>query len=139
MQPRTKTGLFPLTGFLFLLLSAALAASPPTSNTEETPMSAAPNKPHFLTAKIVAKAGQEARIEELLRGLVATTRAEDGCLFYDLHRSTEDPRVFMFMEGWASYDQWFAHRNAPHIAGWERDSEGLIEDWEILPLERLEE
>lgn len=42
---------------------------------------------------------QEAVASELL-ALIEPSRKDEGCLNYDLHRSTEDPTLFMFHENW---------------------------------------
>lgn len=62
-----------------------------------------------------AKAGQEARARAVLAGLVAPTRAESGCLTYDLHQSNDDPRLFVFHENWVSAAHLDAHAGSPHI------------------------
>jgi quinol monooxygenase YgiN len=38
-------------------------------------------------AHVRAKPGQESRVRQLLEGLLAPTRAEAGCINYDLHQS----------------------------------------------------
>ena len=43
---------------------------------------------------ITAKEGQEARVREGLGRLVAPTRAEDGCLAFEVHQDLTDPRRF---------------------------------------------
>ena len=53
-------------------------------------------------AHIRAKAGQESRVRQILQGLLSPTRAEVGCINYDLHRSQGDPAVFVFYENWES-------------------------------------
>ena len=49
-----------------------------------------------IVARIKAKPGKEAEIKEVLTGLLAPTRAEDGCLTYDLHVDNEDPGLLLF-------------------------------------------
>ncbi|HYX40715.1 MAG TPA: putative quinol monooxygenase, partial [Pyrinomonadaceae bacterium] len=53
-------------------------------------------------ARVRARAGREAEVRRLLVALVAPSRAEAGCLNYDLHQSADDPTEFMFYENWAS-------------------------------------
>jgi len=58
------------------------------------------------------------RIEELraaLLGAVPPTRAEAGCLLYDLHEHTDDPDVLVFYEIWASPAAHAAHDATEHI------------------------
>lgn len=53
-----------------------------------------------------------------LQKLVAITRAEAGCLQYDLHQDNDDPAHFLFYENWRSRDLWQAHMNAPHLTAY---------------------
>jgi quinol monooxygenase YgiN len=46
-------------------------------------------------AHVRAKPGQESRVRQLLEGLLAPTRAEAGCINYDLHQSQTDPALFV--------------------------------------------
>ncbi len=66
-------------------------------------------------ARVEAREGHEAEVEELLRWQVGPTLEEKGCLNYDLHRDNEDPRVFWFHETWASEADLAAHSKAPHL------------------------
>jgi len=67
-------------------------------------------------AQIQAKAGFEGVVREVLTALVEPTRAEPGCLRYDLHQSTEDPRVFLFHEVWETEADLERHLETPHLA-----------------------
>lgn len=78
-----------------------------------------------VVARIKAKPGQEARVREELRKLLAPTRAEQGCLNYDMHVSTENPGEFLFYENWTTEELWRAHINAPHIQSWLKLSDAL--------------
>ena len=40
--------------------------------------------------------GQREHAREILEELVAPSRAEEGCINYDLHQSMEDPELFVF-------------------------------------------
>jgi quinol monooxygenase YgiN len=60
-------------------------------------------------------AGQERELEEHLLSLAAPTRAEPGCLLYDLYRSADDPPLFVRIEVWRSEADLEAHKAAPHI------------------------
>ncbi len=73
------------------------------------------NEPVTVIAFIRAKRGQEARVRDVLLGLTAPTRAEAGCINYDLHQSTDDPSRFVFYENWASAAHLDAHGRSPHL------------------------
>jgi quinol monooxygenase YgiN len=66
-------------------------------------------------AHIRAKPGQESRVRQVLQGLVSPTRAEAGCINYDLHQSKTDPALFVFYENWTSEAHLDAHSKSPHI------------------------
>lgn len=53
-------------------------------------------------ARLKVKAGLEEQAMKILEAALAPTRAEPGCLTYDLHQSTTDPTEFLFYENWAS-------------------------------------
>lgn len=58
--------------------------------------------PLTIVAKIKAQPGAESIVRQALRQLIPPTLAEAGCLNYDLHRSIEDPTLFLFYENWDS-------------------------------------
>ena len=73
--------------------------------------------PEILTviAYVHAKAGQEARVKQVLEGLIAPTRAETGCINYDLFQSDGDPAQFVFYENWKSDADLDSHAQTLHI------------------------
>lgn len=44
------------------------------------------------------------------------TRAETGCVNYDLHQFRDDPTRFVLYEGWQSKDALDEHMKTPHFA-----------------------
>jgi quinol monooxygenase YgiN len=49
-------------------------------------------------ARFKAKPGMEETVEKEVLALIAPTRAEAGCINYDLHRAADDKSVFMLYE-----------------------------------------
>jgi len=47
--------------------------------------------------------------------MVEPTRAEAGCIKYDLHHSSDDPGAFMFYEIWKSKEALDEHIATPHL------------------------
>lgn len=88
---------------------------------------------HQLTivAHIHAKPDHIAQVQAELEKLIPTTRAEPGCLQYDLHRDNADPAHFMFYENWTSRALWQAHMNAPHLAAYMRATEGAVAEFTL--------
>ncbi len=68
-----------------------------------------------VVAEITAAPGKEAELREALLGLIEPTRAEDGCVQYDLHESTGTPGQFVFYENWTSLEHLERHLASPHL------------------------
>ena len=62
-----------------------------------------------------AKEGCEGRIAEIIGELLEPSRAEPGSLFYQPHRSPEDPRLFYLYEQYADEAGYEAHMATPHF------------------------
>ena len=71
------------------------------------------------TLKVIARIkARPEKIEEmraLLAGLVRPTRAESGCLRYELLHNTADPADFTFVEEWRDDTALESHFNTEHI------------------------
>jgi quinol monooxygenase YgiN/quercetin dioxygenase-like cupin family protein len=82
--------------------------------------------------------GKEFDLKTHLLSLSAPTRAEAGCLQYDLYQSSANPHEFMRLEVWQSPAHLEAHKQAPHLrASFEkRQREGWTT--EILVFQRAE-
>lgn len=78
-------------------------------------------------ARMRAKAGQEARLRQELKGLLAPTRAEAGCVTYDLHESNTEPGLFVFYETWKSGADLAAHFETPHMLALQAKVPELVE------------
>jgi quinol monooxygenase YgiN len=81
-------------------------------NHEEEKMA---DKPITVTARMRAKEGMEDQVKGELLALIPPTRAESGCMAYELHRSMKDPGLFLFYEKWKSKEDLGAHAKAPHM------------------------
>ena len=62
-----------------------------------------------------AKPGQEEELGRRMTALLSPTRAEPGCLLYDLYQSTEDPSVWVLIERWRDATDLDAHVQTPHM------------------------
>ncbi|MFO1065804.1 MAG: putative quinol monooxygenase [Pirellulales bacterium] len=81
-----------------------------------------------VVAHIHAQPGKEAELRSVLESFVAPTRAEDGCLRYDLFVDLDHPTKFTFIEEWASREALVKHGQSAHIqAGRARFPELLAE------------
>ena len=68
-----------------------------------------------VVATFKAKAGMEETARETILALVAPTRAEAGCINYDLHQSPDDPSVYMLYENWVSKKDLDEHLAMPYL------------------------
>jgi quinol monooxygenase YgiN len=68
-----------------------------------------------LVASLRATPGQSEELGRRLNALVEPTRAEAGCINYDLHRSNEDRAVWMLYENWRSAADLNAHFETPYL------------------------
>jgi quinol monooxygenase YgiN len=68
-----------------------------------------------VVARIVAQPDKVQQLKALLLRVVEPTRAEEGCMRYELHQSDTDPADFVFLEEWASSAAIAAHMQTPHI------------------------
>lgn len=82
--------------------------------------------------------GKDHELKEHLLSLAAPTRAEPGCIRYDLYQSPRSPSEFMRYEVWASAAALETHKQSPHLrASFEkRQREGWtteINIWNRVP------
>ncbi len=79
-----------------------------------------------------AKPGQQEQAREILEELVSPSRAEEGCINYDLHQSTEHPELFVFHENWTSAEALDAHAKSEHIARFRKKLGAVLEEPPIV-------
>ncbi|MDY7563247.1 putative quinol monooxygenase [Pseudomonas sp. 10B1] len=71
--------------------------------------------PLIVIATLIAKSGHEADLEKCLRTILEPTRAETGCLSYDLHQDLEHSASFYMIERWTDDAALQAHSASAHI------------------------
>ena len=79
-----------------------------------------------LIVALRARPGQEAALEKELRALVAPSRAERGCVAYDLHVSSDQPGLFLLREIWRSLEHHQRHWDMPHMKLWGQRKGALL-------------
>ena len=62
-----------------------------------------------------AKPGMEEELGKRLLALVEPSRAEEGCISYDMHQSKDDPAVWMAYENWRSEEDLALHFEQPYL------------------------
>ena len=73
------------------------------------------NQKLSLVAFLHARPGQEEELARRLLALVERSRAEAGCINYDVHQSEEDPTLFVMYENWTSRAALDLHFSMPYM------------------------
>ena len=68
-----------------------------------------------VVAHLTAKPGKIEETRAALTGLVDPTRAETGCIRYELLQNNSHPTDFTFVEEWSGDDALDAHLQSDHI------------------------
>lgn len=90
-----------------------------------------------IVANVHANPDQVDLVKAELEKLVPITRAEEGCIQYDLHRDNDNPAHFMFFEIWESRELWQTHMNAPHLAVYVKAVDGAIADFTLSEMAHI--
>lgn len=91
-----------------------------------------------IVARIKAKPGMEDRMQQDLLSLLAPTRAESGCITFDLLQDTGDPTVFVLYENWTDQSALNAHFQQPYVKQvLQAYEETLAEPINVMTLKKL--
>ena len=82
-----------------------------------------------IVARILAKVEKRDMVKSELLKLIPITRAEKGCINYDLHQDNENPNLFLFHETWESRELWQQHMNNAHLADYIKATDGAVEEF----------
>lgn len=93
--------------------------------------------PLTILAQITAAPGKEDLVRAELEKLVPITRAEEGCIQYDLHRDNENPGFFAFQESWESREVWQNHMKAPHLAAYMKATDGAVTNFVLNEMTQI--
>ena len=84
-----------------------------------------------IVAHILAKEENRELVKLELIKLIAPTRAEKGCINYDLHQDNENPNLFLFYENWENRELWLEHMDSAHIAKYKQTTEDAVADFSL--------
>ncbi|MBW0106014.1 putative quinol monooxygenase [Pseudonocardia sp. KRD291] len=91
-----------------------------------------------VVARMRAKPGKEADLRRELEALIEPTRAEKGCVNYDLNQGVDDEAVFYFYENWVSEDALNEHLQTAPLQRFVGIAGDLLEgDLQIQKLRRI--
>ena len=86
------------------------------------------NEQLTIVVKIWAKEEKRDLVKAELLKLIPITRAEEGCINYDLHQDNENENLFFFYENWATRDLWQKHTQNAHLVAYMKATDGAIEE-----------
>jgi quinol monooxygenase YgiN len=94
----------------------------------------------YVIATLKIRPGTLEALANLAQPLIVGTRAEAGCLLYDLTASITDPETAVFLEKWESREALQAHYGTPHFASWSEANKAYVlsAKIEIIHPERIE-
>lgn len=84
-----------------------------------------------IVARIQAKEDKVELVKSELIKLIEPTRAEKGCIQYDLHQDKDNPAVFIFYENWESKILWQDHMKNDHLAAYAHATRGAVVAFEL--------
>lgn len=89
-------------------------------------------------ARFRANAGMEEQLKQAVMACVAPTRAEAGCINYDLHQRVEDKGDLILYENWRSKEDLNEHLEMPYLQELKAKAEKLCSQpieitlWEMI-------
>ncbi len=90
-----------------------------------------------IVARILAKPEKRELVKAELLKLIEPTRAEKGCINYDLHQDNENENLFIFHENWESHELWQEHMNNAHLAEYIKATDGAVEEFIVHQLTQI--
>ena len=90
-----------------------------------------------IVANIKTKADKVELVKTELLKLIDITRAEEGCINYDLHQDNENPTHFLFYENWESRELWQTHMGNKHLAEYMAATEGAVEEFILNEMSQI--
>ncbi|MCO1332788.1 antibiotic biosynthesis monooxygenase [Microbulbifer sp. OS29] len=91
-----------------------------------------------IVAHIKAKADKIDLVKSELLKLINTTRAESGCINYNLHQDNSNPAHFLFYENWESRSLWQTHMNNKHLEDYMKATEGAVDEFVLNEMAEID-
>lgn len=90
-----------------------------------------------IVARIFVKEGKLDLVKNELLKLIEPTRAEKGCINYDLHQDHENDHLFFYLENWETRELWQDHMATDHIVAYMKATEGALEDFIVNEMTQI--
>jgi quinol monooxygenase YgiN len=85
----------------------------------------------IVLAKLVSKDGKKDKVVDIAKSLIDTTRAEKGCIDYNLYDPIDSENNLLFVEQWEGKEFLDSHLKQDHFKKFETDIEDLVESLDI--------
>lgn len=95
------------------------------------------NQALTIVARILAKEEKRELVKRELIKLIRPTRAEEGCINYDLHQDEQNPNLFLFYENWENRTLWQKHMNNTHLVAYVKATEGAVEEFVVHEMTQI--
>ncbi|MGJ8646621.1 MAG: putative quinol monooxygenase [Marinomonas colpomeniae] len=90
-----------------------------------------------IVANILANPDKIELVKNELVKLIDITRAEKGCMNYDLHQDNENPAHFTFYENWETRDLWQTHMGNTHLADYMAATDGAVAEFTLSEMTKI--
>lgn len=87
-----------------------------------------------IVAHIRANPNKIDLVRSELEKLIPITRAEEGCIQYDLHQDNADPAHFLFYENWESRELWQSHMGNKHLKDYMNATDGAVDEFTLFEM-----
>ena len=84
------------------------------------------SKELMVLATARARPGKEGELERALRDVAAPTRAQHGCLQFEIYRSASEPGTLTALERWSSPQDHQRHLQGDHVKTLMARFEGIL-------------
>lgn len=82
---------------------------------------------YVVLAELRGRAERLAELEAFMTRHAAASRAEPGCLLFEVCRDPADPAAFVLYESYVDEAAYRAHRDTAHYARFTREAPALVE------------
>jgi quinol monooxygenase YgiN len=90
-----------------------------------------------IVATIIAKADKVELVKSELLKLIDVTRAEEGCINYDLHQDHANPGHFLMYENWQNRELWRKHMENQHLADYIAATSGAVVEFVVHEMTQI--
>lgn len=90
-----------------------------------------------IIASITANEDSVEFVKAALLKLIVPTRAEEGCLQYDLHQDNDNLARFTVIENWASSALLQAHVENTHFKHFMKETEGVLSEFSVNKMTKI--